>query len=217
MKKNPSGLFEDGIEHLVNQISATTNTSTIPAVTINEVNDQSKTDAEIQMIKKCLDDDKFWESEKVIQAYKPFKTEYCFHENILLRGTKIVMPTALRSKVLSLSHEGHPGRDNMKRLLRAYAWWPKIDVDVTEYVKQCHGCALVTVTNIPEPLKMRSFPTTPWNDIAIDFCGPMPNNIYLLVIIDYYSRFKEVIAMEKITSRIHNRTTSEVVFSPRTT
>lgn len=86
----------------------------------------------------------------------------------------------------------------------------------SEYVKQCHGCALVTVTNIPEPLKMRSFPTTPWNDIAIDFCGPMPNNIYLLVIINYYSRFQEVIAIKNHLEG-YNRTTSEVLFSPRTT
>lgn len=197
--KNPTDLFEDGIEHLVNQISVTTDN--ITAITINEVNNQSKTDTQILMIKKCLDNDKLWDSEKSIQAYKPFKTEYCFHENILLRSTKIVMPTALRNKILTLSHEGHPGTDNMKRLLRSYAWWPKIDADVIEYVKQCHECALVTVTNISEPLKMRSFPTTPWAEIAIDFCGPMPNNIYLLVIIDYYSRFKEVIPMEKITSK----------------
>ncbi|XP_062704064.1 uncharacterized protein K02A2.6-like [Aedes albopictus] len=34
----------------------------------------------------------------------------------------------------------------------------------------------------------------------MDFLGPLPSNVYLLVIVDYYSRYKEVCIMKRITS-----------------
>lgn len=197
IQQQVSDLFEDDVEYFINEI---TNSSNLRAITINEMNEVSKNDQEIKLIKKCLNNTDLWEHEKSIQMFKPFKPEYCFHENLLLRGTKIVVPKELRTNILALGHEGHPGVESMKRSLRSKVWWPKIDTDIAEFVKSCHECNLVTVANTTEPLKMRTFPTAPWTDIAIDFCGPMPNNIYLLVVIDYYSRFKEVILMEKITS-----------------
>gem|GEM_PF-2873085 len=40
----------------------------------------------------------------------------------------------------------------------------------------------------------------PWIDVAIDFLGPLPSNDYLLVIIDYYSRYKEIKITKNITA-----------------
>jgi hypothetical protein len=111
--------------------------------------------------------------------YRPFKYEFSFCEDILLRGTKIVVPTVLRNKVLQLGHETHPGMETMKRLLRSRVWWPKID-HVNELVKKCHSCAIATPEFHPEPIKRRDLSTVPWADIAIDFCGPLPSGHYLL-------------------------------------
>lgn len=188
-------------EHTECFIKAIANELSNVAPSIKEINEMSMKDCDITLIRKCLDDDKIWEKESALHLYKPFKMEFCFHENILLRGTKIVPPIKLRQKFLQLGHEGHPGVENMKRLLRKNVWWPKIDTDIKEFVRKCHACNLVTSVNIPEPMKMRTFPTAPWIDIAIDFCGPLPSGHYLLVVIDYYSRFKEVIVTERITSK----------------
>ena len=35
-------------------------------------------------------------------------------------------------------------------------------------------------------------PKGPWETLHIDFCGPLPSNDYLLVLIDRYSRYPEV-------------------------
>ncbi|XP_062710772.1 uncharacterized protein LOC134288869 [Aedes albopictus] len=46
----------------------------------------------------------------------------------------------------------------------------------------------------------RALPEKPWVDVAIDFLGPLPSGEYLLVIIDYFSRYKEVEILRKITA-----------------
>ncbi|XP_026741387.1 uncharacterized protein K02A2.6-like [Trichoplusia ni] len=52
----------------------------------------------------------------------------------------------------------------------------------------------------PVPMKRRDLPSAPWVDVAVDLLGPLPNNDYLLVLIDYYSRYKEIKFTKTITS-----------------
>ena len=43
-------------------------------------------------------------------------------------------------------------------------------------------------------------PTGPWQDVAADLMGPMPGGENLLVVVDYYSRFFEVVVMKSTTT-----------------
>lgn len=167
------------------------------AIKIDEIDELSTQDDEIQAVKLAITNDQWTEKAK---AFKLFANELCFARNILLRGTRIVIPQSLREQTMQLAHEGHPGMTVMKRRLRAKVWWPKMDINVEEFVKKCRGCILVSAQSAPEPLKRTVLPLTPWELIAIDFLGPLPSGHYLLVIIDYYSRYKEVEIMTKIDS-----------------
>lgn len=89
----------------------------------------------------------------------------------------------------------------MKRRLRAKVWWPKIDMQTEQFVHKCQGCTLMSAANLPEPVKRTDLPSAPWEDLAIDFCGPLPSGHQLFVIVDYYSRFIEVEVMTKIDSQ----------------
>ena len=44
-------------------------------------------------------------------------------------------------------------------------------------------------------------PSGPWQDVAIDVLGPLPSGESLLVVVDYYSRFFEVVVMRTTTSQ----------------
>ncbi|XP_058828318.1 uncharacterized protein K02A2.6-like [Topomyia yanbarensis] len=89
----------------------------------------------------------------------------------------------------------------MKRRLRDRVWWPGMDRDTEKKVNSCDGRRLVSLPNRPEPMSRREMPSKPWIEVAIDFLGPLPCGCYLLVVIDYYSRYKEVETMTKITAR----------------
>ncbi|XP_062559608.1 uncharacterized protein K02A2.6-like [Armigeres subalbatus] len=117
---------------------------------------------------------------------------------VLLRGDRVVVPDSLRQRVLNIAHEGHQGVRMMKSYLRSAVWWPKLDADSEKFVKNCRGCILVSTPDVPEPMLRRSLPTGPWQDIAIDFLGPLPGGQHLLVIVDCYSRYLEVCEMNCI-------------------
>ena len=38
-----------------------------------------------------------------------------------------MIPSKLRTQVLVLAHEGHPGIVSMRQRLRSKVWWPRID------------------------------------------------------------------------------------------
>ncbi|XP_062539002.1 uncharacterized protein K02A2.6-like [Armigeres subalbatus] len=76
-----------------------------------------------------------------------------------------------------------------------------MDVETERFVKSCKECTLVSSFVAPEPLVRTQIPNRPWVDIAVDFMGPLPSGHNLLVIIDYFSRFVEVVIMKEISAR----------------
>ena len=40
----------------------------------------------------------------------------------------------------------------------------------------------------------------PWRDLAIDLMGPLPSGHHLLVVVDYYSRYYEVVPVQTTTA-----------------
>ena len=53
----------------------------------------------------------------------------------------------------------------------------------------------------PEPMQRVEPPSGPWQDVAIDVLGPFPSGENLLVVVDYYNRFFEVVVMRTTTSQ----------------
>ncbi|XP_055847378.1 uncharacterized protein K02A2.6-like [Episyrphus balteatus] len=192
MEKDPRHTFDDHAEHYVNWVVS----QAVPvALKLEEIKCQSEVDAVIQAVKISLNQN-LWADEAA--PFKVFATELCFAGDILVRGNRIVMPESLRKQTLDLAHEGHPGMTQMKQRLRSKVWWPKIDVQVDAYVKNCRGCMLVAAPAPPEPMKRRELPSEPWQHVAIDFMGPLPSGHNLLVVVDYYSRYVEIEIMKKI-------------------
>lgn len=169
------------------------------AIDVQELENTTNSDAILGIVKQCLRSGN-WDKDEA-KPFLPFKHELGFVGDMLVRGNKLVVPTALKTRMLDIAHEGHPGESVMKRRLRDRVWWPGMDNDAVSRVKACEGCRLVGLPSRPEPMSRRPLPSGPWIDIAMDFLGPLPCGSYLLVIIDYYSRYKEVEIMFKITAR----------------
>nr|XP_039266286.1 uncharacterized protein K02A2.6-like [Styela clava] len=107
----------------------------------------------------------------------------------------------LRKRVLELAHEGHQGIVKTKNRLRSKVWWPNIDRDAERKCKVCHGCRVTSSYSPPEPMTRTRPPSGPWIDCCADVLGPLPSGDNILVIVDYYSRFYEIVIVRSTTSK----------------
>ena len=57
------------------------------------------------------------------------KNELCTYGQLLLRGSRLVIPQVLQQNVLELAHEGHQGTVKTKCRLHSKVWWTKIDAE----------------------------------------------------------------------------------------
>jgi RNase H-like domain found in reverse transcriptase/Integrase zinc binding domain/Integrase core domain/Reverse transcriptase (RNA-dependent DNA polymerase) len=115
----------------------------------------------------------------------------------LLRGERVVIPPSLQETVLQLAHEGHPGIIRMKQRCRMTVWWPGIDADIERFVEVCESCVTSgkSVRPLPGPLQPVALPSGPWKKISLDLAGEFiaapAHQKYLIVAVDYYSKWPE--------------------------
>ena len=75
------------------------------------------------------------------QPYYSVREELTVTPNrLLLRGTKLIIPTKLRNETITHAHKGHQGIVKTKQALRTKVWWLRIDKDAEQFIKHCHAC-----------------------------------------------------------------------------
>ena len=177
------------------------------ALTTREIEQASIKDDELDVIRKCLEKNAL---DKLPKGYLPIASELCVYGQLVLRGTRIVIPEQLRARTLALAHEGHLGIVNTKANLRSKVWWPGIDRQVERFVRSCHGCQLVAKPDPPEPIRTTELPPGPWQDLATDLLGPLPSGDSILVTVDYFSRFVEVSIVRHTSTAVIIRELDEI-------
>ena len=168
------------------------------ALTPKEIEQASYDDEELNLVKIRVRSGNW--SQCTVPSYLHVKDELYVYRELLLRGTRIVVPRILRDLVMKIAHEGHQGVVKTKNRLRSKVWWPKMDSDVEKLCKVCHGCQVVLGYGPPEPMSRVVPPSGPWQDYSADLMGPLPSGESILVVVDYYSRFYEVAILRKTTS-----------------
>lgn len=83
-----------------------------------------------------------------------------------------------------------------KAHLREKVWWPNTDKQVEQFVKTSQPCQLVGPRSKTKHIRSTALPEVPWGDIAIDLLE-IPSGSHLLVVVDNYSRWPEVILLKK--------------------
>lgn len=152
--------------------------------------------------------------------YPSFRVEnnllykHIFSSHNLLSNTsdwKIVVPSPNRPEIFQMYHDdataGHFGiSKTLNRILELY-YWPNIRQDVYRYVKKCTICGSSKSSNLPRAGLMGSYREInfPFQLVSADLLGPYPRskngNQYLLVVVDWFTKYVLVHPMPKATSR----------------
>ena len=135
-----------------------------------------------------------------LRFYRAKREEFTVEDGCLLRGTRVVIPSRYRQEVLSeLLHLNHPGMVRMKSLARLHVWWPNLDSDIEQTVRNCSDCQ---ANRCRAPLKVSNpciWPTRPWQRLHVDFAGPFNGGMFLIVV-DAKSKWMEVIQMSSTSA-----------------
>ena len=178
------------------------------ALTPQEVERASEQDPTLQLVRQAVTSGDW--SGLSGTMYKALAEELWVLGQLVLRGNRIFMPESLWKHTIALAHEGHRGMTRTKARLREKVWWPNMDKQVEQSIKACHPCQLVGPRSKDEPVRSTMLPEGPWSDIAVDLLE-IPGGNHLLVAVDNYSRWPEVILLRK-TDAAHVRRAMEGMF-----
>ncbi len=127
----------------------------------------------------------FDEDNSQLKPYANRQSELSVLDGCVLWGSRVVIPTEGRIKILEELHRMHPGIVKMKSLARCFVWWPGIDADMEQHVR---GCCTCQENKNCSPMGMA---TSPLGRIHIDHAGPFMGKLFLIVV-DAHSKWLEV-------------------------
>lgn len=196
LQKAESTELEDDVQGYLHWVA-----SSIPvtAPSLQQIAEEQKRDPVCQaLVKLCA---KGWPSRRDVglslKSYWEERQNIAVNNDVLMCGSRIVIPSTLRQPVLEIVHEGHFGIEKCRGRAKSSVWWPSIDADIERLVKNCHSC-LKQSTNRKMPLQQTEFPDRPWQRIAIDlfFLGGK----WWVVMTDYFSRYPELAPLSSLSS-----------------
>ena len=162
------------------------------AISESEVEHDSSEDPVICTAHHALRSSCWDKSDHELEPFYKLRHELSSYNNLLLRHRKLAIPRSLRPNILALTHEGHQGIVRTKQRLRQKVWWPRIDQDFESYTKHCHACQTAASKQSSLPLKMIEVQKKSWLMLGCDLTGLFPTDEYLLICVNYLSRYPEV-------------------------
>ena len=134
----------------------------------------------------------------LLKPYWQHQNELTLVRGLLLRGTRIVIPSDLRLEMLERLHQGHQGIVRTRARAPQSIWWPGLSHQIEDMIKSCTVC--VREQSMPtEPLNPTTFPERPWQRLGSDLFT-YRGSTYLTVV-DYFSRYVEMAYLKEIDSK----------------
>ena len=135
LSRHPTNESKRKQEKMTEQyINFVTQNSIPKAMSLNEIIQATNADAALTELKDAIKTNK-WDS-PAVKPFKPVKNELTTTtQGVILRGTRIVVPTALQQRAINLAHEAHLGIEKTKRLVREKIWFPQIDTMIQNTIE----------------------------------------------------------------------------------
>lgn len=145
----------------------------------------------LQHIKQGFPSDRYALPNTLRPYWKLREDLYC-EEDLVLYGARVVVPAALRHRVLARLHDSHRGAEATKRRARQAVYWPGIDADIVNTVRACEPCQVMQPSQQREPHLCDDNPTRPFESVSADFFSTAGK--YFLVVADRLSGWPVVVS-----------------------
>jgi hypothetical protein len=95
-----------------------------------------------------------------LRPYWTMQGEFTVHDNLLFKGTRIVITHSLQNEILNRVHDGHHAIVKCRERARLSVWWLGLSSQLEAVVKNCQKCIEHT-NDHAEPLLPTEFPKRP--------------------------------------------------------
>lgn len=133
-----------------------------------------------------------------IKQYFAIANELTIIDDLVFKNLQLLIPNKMRAEVLKKLHYNHLGIEKTKNRAREIIYWPLMNKQIEDMITNCDICVKYKKNNVKEPLMPKNIPKAPWEMIGLDFFH-FRNAEYLLVV-DYFSKYVEIVRMETTTS-----------------
>lgn len=150
---------------------------------LEQIRFEMKQDTNMQTLMSTIR--KGWPDNKMmvplcIRDYWPYRDEMTTENDIIYRGTRVVIPSNMRHEMRQRAHASHLGEQYTLSTAREIMFWPHMHTDLIETVKRCRTCQEERGAQQREPMKSRPIPTLPWQSVASDCCV-VNNKSYMVI------------------------------------
>ena len=118
---------------------------------------------------------------------------------------QMVLPLNRRQEVMNQAHilVGHMGKAKTFALIQQGYYWPGFYKDIEEFCRNCDICARNKLVPRPRwPLCSIEVTPVPFYMVGVDIIGPLKTtrfgNRYILVLIDYFTKYVEALPMRNM-------------------
>ena len=75
-----------------------------------------------------------------LHPYFIYRSDISYHEGLVFKDQRIVVPSALRSEMKSRLHQRHLGFENCKTRAHQALFWPLINKELEDMISKCPTC-----------------------------------------------------------------------------
>ena len=153
-------------------------------VSVSQIRTQTAHDPTLSRVKEFVMNG--WTATHTLSPeFQPFvkrQLELSIQNDCLLWGSRVVVPPKLRGRALQELHSLHPGSSRMKSLARQYIWWPGVNQDIENMVKNCKVCQETRHKPPSATLHPWDWPRKPWQRVHADYAGPFLGKMFLILV-----------------------------------
>ena len=154
---------------------------------------ETKNDEVLQAVKAIVQSG--WPAEKrklpaTVAIYYDLRDELVIQDGLLFRGDRLVVPKALRARMLQTLHSSHQGIESTLRRARETIYWPNMKSDMKDFTLNCETCASHSTRQQKQTLISHDVPDRPWAKISTNLFD-LDHKSYM-VTVDYFSGFFEI-------------------------
>lgn len=171
----------------------------------NEMQKETENDGDLRKVKEYCKTgwpaDKKKCPESLRYLYK-LKNEIILEDDLLFYNERVIIPKTMRKLILQQLHEPHFGITKTIERAKSSVYWPNINNDIEHITSRCRICQENAPKNRKEPMIPHEIPDGPFIKIACDILYSKGKDY--LCVVDYYSKWIELIQLKDKTARTTN-------------